>query len=566
MIRLPDADPLLTLAVVLVAGVGFGALAKLARLPSITGQILAGVLIGPALGVFDEESVSGVEPFTHFALGLMAVTVGAHLNLKRMRNAAKRLTILVLSEATIIPALVGVSLVTLGGMSWSTALLLGAIAVSTAPATIVTLVKETRSRGVFVKTLVGAVALNNMACIFLFELAHHLARGTLQLDGDGGTAAILLGPLRQFLLAILIGWAGAVAMQMVNRFAVRPEVMSTAGVLAILMTSGLSNYLDVSPLLSCLFLGMVQTNLTPAREEQIGALFKNFEPAILAVFFTLAGMHLNFGHARTSGLIAIIYFAARLAGKLGSVELAMWIAGATPKVRRFLGVALVPQAGLAIGLVLLLQEDPIFREHPEVLQLILAVVLTVVTANEIVGPVLTRFALGRSGEIGRDRGRLLDFIQEENILTDFTASTKEEAIEKLVDHMIRSHHMDVDRQTLLDTVLEREAQASTCLGSGLAVPHAILPNEHAMVGVLGISREGLDIHTPDGRPVRCMALLGTSIGERNRHLQVLATLASAFGTDPAVRDRLFNATSPAHAAEVLHGEDSEGFNYFLDSR
>ena len=103
MLRLPGADPLLILAVVLLAGVGFGALAKLMRLPGITGQILAGVLIGPALGVFDGESVRGLRPFTHFALELMAVTVGAHLNLKRMHNARKRLSLLLLSEVTFIP-------------------------------------------------------------------------------------------------------------------------------------------------------------------------------------------------------------------------------------------------------------------------------------------------------------------------------------------------------------------------------------------------------------------------------------------------------------------------------
>jgi len=558
---LPHADPLLTLAIIIVAGVASGSLAKLVNLPSITGQILIGIVIGSGLHLFEKESVEGLQPITHFALGLMAVTVGAHLNLKRMRNAGKRLSLLFLSEALLTPLTVVVMVLWLPGMDLSSALLLGAIAVSTAPATIIALVKETRSKGVFVKTLVAAVALNNMACILLFELARTYAHTRLQSEVVGNPALTLVVPL---LVPALLGTVAAFAMHAVNRFVVRPDVLSTAGFLAILLTSGLSDYLGASPLLSCLFLGMVQTNLTPAREKLVDSLFSNFEPAILAIFFTLAGMSLHFDQARTFGLIAVAYFLARMCGKLVSTDLAMRLAGATTRVRQFLGLALLPQAGLAIGLVLLLQDDPVLQLQDGMLDLLLGVVLTAVMLNELVGPVLTRLSLKRSGEIGMDRSRLLDFIQEENILTNFVADTKAEAIERLVDHMIRSHHLSVDRQTLLDSVLEREAQASTCLGGGLAVPHVTLPGDHPMVGVMGISRKGLDFATPDGRPVHCMALFGTSKDERQRHLQVLATLARTVGTDPSFQDRLFNATSPAHASETLHGEESEDFNYFLE--
>ena len=85
-----------------------------------------------------------------------------------------------------------------------------------------------------------------------------------------------------------------------------------------------------------------------------------------------------------------------------------------------------------------------------------------------------------------------------------------------------------------------------------------------MVGVMAISREGLDFPTPDDRPVHCMVLLGTSPEERDRHLQVLAVLARSVGNDAAFQDQLFHAGSPAHAYEILHGEESEDFNYFLD--
>lgn len=564
MAVLPRADPLFTLAIVIAAGVASAWLARRLRLPGITGQILVGILIGPVFRLFDPQAVRGLEPLTHFALSLIAVTVGAHLNLKRLRNAGRRLAILFILEGTITPLLVFGALLLVPDMSWEPAALLAAMAVATAPATIVALVKETRSRGVFVKTLVAAVALNNVACILLFELARSLGRLWHVEAGAMGLADALLAPANQIVVAGLIGCAAAVAMHLLQRLVVRPETISTAGVLVILLTAGLSSHFGISPLLSCLFLGFVQTNLTPERDKLVDALFSNFEPAILAIFFTLAGMELEFGQMQAAGIAGLVFFVARLSGKLVSVRLAMTLARATQKVRSYLGMALLPQAGLAIGLVLIAQDDPHLQDRPQMLQLLLAVVLTVVTLNEIVGPILTKLALTRSGDAGGDRRRLLDFLQEQNIITNFKADSMPQAIEKLVNHMAGSQALNVDRRELLASTLEREAQASTCLGGGLAVPHAILPEGHRAVGVMALSRSGLPFPAPDDKPVHCIVLLGTSRDEAKLHLQILATLARTIGTDPSMQDRLFGASSPAHAAEILHGEESDEFNVFLD--
>jgi PTS system fructose-specific IIC component len=560
----PSADPLFTLAIVIAAGVAFAWLARMVRLPGITGQILAGILMGPVLRLFEPGAIRSLEPLTHFALSLVAVTVGAHLNLRRLRNAGRRLALLFLLEGSVTPLLVFGALLLVPGLTWTPAMFLAAIAVSTAPATIVALVKETRSRGVFVKTLVAAVALNNVACILLFELARSLDRyGQLQ-PGLAGLGQALLAPWHQLLWAGVIGGIAAVVMHILQRFVVRPETISTAGVLVILLTSGLSSHFGISPLLSCLFLGFVQTNLTPEREKLLDALFANFEPAILAVFFTLAGMELDFSLAEAAGIAGLVFFVARLAGKLVSVRLAMTLAGATQKVRQYLGMALLPQAGLAIGLVLILRDDPRLQDRLPMLDLLLAVVLTVVTLNEIAGPILTRHALMRSGDAGGDRRRLLGFLQEQNILTNFRAGSMSHAIEKLVAHLVSSCRLDVSQKDLLASALERESQGSTCLGGGLAVPHAKLPAGHPAVGVMALSREGLSFPTPDDKPVHCFVLLGTSADDAPLHLQILATLARTIGSDPSIQDRLFGASSPAHAAETLHGEESDSFNVFLE--
>ena len=563
---LPNANPLLILATVLTFGVTFGSLARRLRMPSITGQIIAGVLIGSAgLQFFDGEELKGLHPLTGFALGLMAVTVGAHLNVRRLRNAGKRLYFLLLFESTITPALVYGALYFVPDLHWSTALLFGTLAISTAPATIVAVVKESRAKGVFVKTLIAAVAFNNMACILLFELARSAVHVQLGAT-DISFRDVIMEPAMQLAQAMLIGGLGAAAMAGTTRLVKGAERIATAATVILLLTSGLASYFNVSPVLSCLLLGVIQTNFTRSREKILDAVFSDFEPAILAVFFTLAGMELHFDHIAEVGLVAVLFFVARFAGKLISARFAMRLAGATGAVRNNLGMALIPQAGVAVGLVVLLQEDPRFEgAGSEMLSLFVAVVLTVVTANEIVGPILTRLALMRSGEAGRDRTRLIDFIHEENVTTDLRAKNKREAIEALVSLLVTSHHLRIDRDALLKTVLERENQASTCLGGGLAVPHGILPEgSKTMLGVMGISSAGLDFNAPDGKPVHCMVLLVTPESERDRHLEVLGVLAGTVGMDEALQAQLFHAKSPAHAYEILHDKGAESFNYFLE--
>jgi PTS system fructose-specific IIC component len=558
---LHDANPLLLLALVIAVGVASGALARRLQLPAITGQILAGVCLGRAgLQLFSRESLEGLVPLTIFALSLMSITVGAHLNLRRLRNAGRRLFLLLLVEATVTPGVVYLAMRSLGGAPPRLAALLAAVSIATAPATVVALVKEARAKGVFVKTLVAAVALNNISCIFLFEVVRSLA--VEWPAGAPGAVAWLLAPAGQILPALLIGGGTALAMDVVTRFTVHKQALATAAAVSLVLAAGLAVSLDVSPLLTCLFLGIVQTNVTATRDKLVDSLFADFEPAILTVFFTLAGMHLTLEHAALAGLVALLFFGARLAGKVAAGEIAMRAAGATDRVRRNLGLALAPQAGVAVGLVVLLQEDASFSDVAGIFS---AVVLTAVVLNEIVGPLLTRLALERSGEVGKDRMRLIDFLQEENVVTDFHAATKREAIEKLVDLLLATHSLEkASRKELLASVLAREAEASTSLGAGLAVPHGILPKGTPMAGVMAISREGLDFPTPDGRPVHCIVLLATSEDERERHLQVLAMLARRVGSDPAFQTALFNAGSPAHVSELLQGEASEGFNYFLE--
>jgi mannitol/fructose-specific phosphotransferase system IIA component (Ntr-type) len=418
---------------------------------------------------------------------------------------------------------------------------------------------------VLVKTLMASVALNNIACIFLFELSRAVLHSQLD-HGRSLGLDVLGGAFMQLGWAAATGCLAAVAVFFVARLVQRAELLTTTGFIAILLCVGLANHFGYSSMLACLFLGLAQANVTHSRDQVADSFFTSFEPAILAAFFTLAGMELTLEHAAVAGLVAVAFFVTRGLGKLVASGIAMRLAGVTRKVRENLGLAMIPQAGVAVGLVLILEDDPLLAGAPDgMVELFVAAVLTAVVMNEIAGPILTRLALARSGESGHDRLRLMDFIHEENILTGLEAGSMPEAIRKLTPLMVQSHRLPVGiEEQLLGALLDRERDTSTCLGGGLAVPHAILPETETMIGVMGLSEAGLPFDTPDGRPVHCVLMLAFPPHEQNRHLQILAMLARTIGSDPAVQNQLFHARSPAHAYEVLHHEHAEDFNYFLD--
>ena len=561
MLTLPSDNALFVLAVLLAFGSLGGLLAKKIHLPSVTGQILAGIVLGPSvLHVFNHDAVTGLSPIIHFALGLIAVDVGTHLHVRRLRNAFRRLGTLLLLEITVTPFLVYLGLVYVGKQDWTMGMLFGALAISTAPATVLAIIKEGRAKGVYVRTLIAAVALNNIACIALFEMAAAAVQVTLDPSGTT-TTDVLLAPLTQLGGAAILGGAVGLGLVLATKHVIQVEQVTTVSILSIFLTTGMADFFGVSNLLACLFLGMTIVNLAPEKEEIGHRVFVNFEPAVLAVFFTLAGFELDFEKLAQGWVLVTLFVVARFGGKIWAGVIAMRMAGATEKVRRYLGMGLIPQAGVAVGLLLQLKENPVFQE---ISGSILAIGVASVAVNEIIGPITTRIGLSRSGDLGKDRPRLIDFIHEENIATDFAAETKEEAVTKLVDLMISTHGLQVDREEFIKDIMGRETLMSSCIGRGLAVPHGNLPEGGKLVGVMGISRQGLPFGTPDGLPLRCLVLLAAPPDERDRHLEVQGVLARNIGANWSLQLQLYNAKTPAHVYEILHAEEAEDFNYFLE--
>jgi len=263
------------------------------------------------------------------------------------------------------------------------------------------------------------------------------------------------------------------------------------------------------------------------------------------------------------GLLCFVYVVARAGGKAIGAVLGGILSGSSQRILTSIPFALIPQAGVALGLVVVLQGNS--QIDPEVISLVGTVVLAAVTINEIIGPFATRWALRHANEAGLDRPRLVEFLQEEFIAVNMVASDKADALAKLTNFYARTHHIKkADREAILLTVTEREDQGSTAVGYSTAIPHGRVESGHAIQGVMGIFPDGVDFDAPDGLPVKLIALIVTPVEHEKRHLEVLASLTSMISNE-RVRTRLIAATDANDAWEVIESKESRSYNYFLES-
>ncbi len=553
--------PLLPLAIVLMVGIIGGELAARARMPRVTGWILTGVILRAfSFEILAPDRLATFKPLSDFVLGYIAFTVGSHLHLLSLINAQRRLFLIMLTELMITPALVVAAMVGLGGLSFEHGLLFAAIAVAGAPGTTVIVIREARARGVFVKTLIGSVALIDMVAVCIFVVASEVVLAH-NVAGHELVANVLERLARDVGFATGVAGGTAIVTVVLTRAVVGPRLLGTSLIASILLAWGAAEWLEVSSILTVTLLGAVLANVMPDKERSGEAYLNTFSSVLFTAFYTLAGMRLNFSQVvPMAGLIAL-FFGARLIGKNLSAFSAMSLARAPRRVRNYLGMALLPHGGVAIGLIVLVQNTPQMAAWADS---ILAVGLSALAINQFLGPSATRWALGRAGETGRDRPRLFDFIREQDIIVDLQARSQEEAMRKLVDHLFRTHDVKSDKQTFLDGILARENIEMWHLGHGLMMPHGRVKMGAEFAGVVGLSKDGFQWDSPDGRPVHAIVVLATPEDHRDRHLEVLASFARAISSERNIRDQLYHATTAAHAYEILHAEESEDFNYFFE--
>lgn len=385
-----------------------GELASYCKAPRVTGYLIMGMLVGPSvLGLFPRNLVQkDLSLVTHIALGVIAFSIGGSLNLGKIKRLGRQILTIAANEAGAAFLLVTLVLCLgfwlMPGMEgdflsvyFPLALVVGALSAATAPAATLAIIHEYQAQGPLTTTVLGVVALDDALAIFFFSFASAIAHSLTQ-GHDLSWQALLLSPALALLASFAIGAIPAMVLSKLMRFVTRRAAVLGVMLGSILLVSGLALSLGVSPLLAAMALGFVVTNLA-GRQEDIFNIIEGIEEPLFGMFFILAGAHLDLAVMTTAGGLALLIILGRFSGKLIGSRIGAWSSNAPQVVGRYLGFALLPKAGVTVGLVLVARD--IFGPTPAA-ELMVNAVLGSVIINELLAPFGVRFALFRAGEAG----------------------------------------------------------------------------------------------------------------------------------------------------------------------
>ncbi len=395
------------LSILLIAGFVTAKLGQLIHLPSVTGYIFAGLILGPTGFNFVSEDAIGdkLDHFTSIALMLIAFGIGEHLELKRLKKILKNIGIIGIGETTgafllvFISSFFIVKYTGIGEAYWTTtnfiilALLLAAVSVATAPAATLHVMRELKASGPLTTTLMAVVAVDDGLAIMFFGISVSMAHHILGTHGSSFLASIS-GGLIEIVLSLGLGVVTGLVLDFaVKKMKSQPERL-TVGLALLLLCGETARLLHYSPLLAGMAAGFTIIN-RDRRDVRIFKALNMFEPPIYVLFFTLAGTQLHLSALYAAGFLGISYFFARGIGKISGAYIGSLVAGAPKVVQKFLGIALVPQAGVAIGLIFLIRNDKALSSYSSI---ITPVVLAGVVISELIGPLCAKFAFIKANE------------------------------------------------------------------------------------------------------------------------------------------------------------------------
>jgi Kef-type K+ transport system membrane component KefB len=388
-------NELSSLGLILLFALAAGHLVKSLRVPEVTGYILAGIAVGPyGLGWVSHENLAALEVFSEVALGLILFSIGSIFEMRRVRQAGPTVLKVTASESTLAAFLVTCSMLALG-QSWQAAVLLGAIAMATAPASTLMVVRESNASGPLTDTLMGVIGVNNLFCLTAFAVAGTIL--DLSKAGSGGEILKTLYHSGYMMVWQMVGSAalGFLIGILLSAWATRVTEHGEVLILftgCVLLCVGAAMVLDLSTLVASLAVGATMANLS-AHTRRVLQTIGRSDPPFYAIFFVIAGADLNVGRLSTLGMLGIVYVLARAIGKFIGARVGSQRVGLGATVQKFLGLGLMSQAGLAIGLTIAVD-----RQFPEYAPAVNTVILAAVTISEIIGPIATRIALDRGGE------------------------------------------------------------------------------------------------------------------------------------------------------------------------
>ena len=385
----------------LLIGYALGKLGEIVHLPEITGFIVAGLLIGPsAFGIIAQSAAADLAVLTEIALAFIAFTVGGALRRDRVARVGRAVFAMSVGHLAGAGVLVYAAL-TLAGIPPAIAVLMGVIAGASSPGTTVAVVQRERAHGPFVDHLFGVIAVINALAIILFGVVFEFAPLMLGVETTGFTLSRFTFALGDIVVSVLLGAVAGYAIH----FATRSRSSGSAQVIImttgfLFLTTALSVAMGLSPLLLNMAAGTAFVNVS-RRSDSVFRVLEPLTPPIYALFFVLAGAKFQ-PAAFLSGPLAVLgltYIGARVVGSNLGVRAAAKLSKVDPGIGKNLGFCLIPQAGVALGLVLLMDGAPALGQLPpdavDSLSIAVNIVLMAIFVKEVIGPPLSAAAVRR---------------------------------------------------------------------------------------------------------------------------------------------------------------------------
>lgn len=411
---------LLQLCVITLGAFLVTRITKLMRLPNVTGYILCGIIIGPyLLNLIPSGMVTSMDFVTDIALALIAFGVGKYMKLKNFRGNIGKVLVITLFETLTTMAVVMVVMHFVFKLELPFSLLLGAIGASTAPASTIMNIRTLKAKGEFVETTVQVIAIDNLISIIAFSIAAAIvqtAANSAKIDPQ-----VVLIPLLMNLIGIAVGFVTGFALKYLLKVVGTNDSRLVLTIASVIVITYVCSIMDISPLLASMSLGATYINIT--EDKKLYKLINQFSPPVLMMFFVVSGMRLDITMLKSAGIIGLVYFIVRIIIKYIAAFIGSTVTRSARPIKLYLGLALIPQAGVSVGLCALAQ-----RILPSEMGSILsAVILSSAVLYEIVGPVLSKASLYLSGSVkGKSKKDKKDKADEEDTLHPAILPTPEE--------------------------------------------------------------------------------------------------------------------------------------------
>ena len=413
------ASIFLSLSIALLAGLLLSRLAKLVKLPAVTAYLISGVLIGPfvlgALGIsgigITSEQTEGFGLISDLALGFIAFSMGNEFRLSQLKKIGKQATVIGVFQALITTVVVDIALIALhfampNTLSMPAAIILASVATATAPAATLMVVKQYKAKGPVTDVLLPVVALDDAVGLVIFAISFGIAKSM----GTAGVSplAIILEPLIEIVLSLLLGFVMGLLFTLCEKYFHSRSKRMAVSVTFVMLTVALSSlkfeiggiHIGFSSLLACMMLGTVFCNICEVSEELMDRADRWTTP-VLILFFVISGAELDLSVFAQWAVVVvgIVYIISRSLGKYYGANISARMTKSDPNIVKYLGITLLPQAGVALGMAIkaveLGPDGAIVRN----------ITLFAVLIYEIVGPFLTKMALTKAGDIKEDGRR-----------------------------------------------------------------------------------------------------------------------------------------------------------------